>query len=62
MVAYDKVFALAMTHPLVWEQDLKEWIREWQSQASIELGGLKPRERAPKLKRGHTLKALKDLT
>ncbi|HEY7090951.1 MAG TPA: three-Cys-motif partner protein TcmP [Tepidisphaeraceae bacterium] len=61
IVKYDAVFASALTHPLVWEKDVKDLIRQWQSQRAIELMGLKPREKVPKLKQGHSLTALKAL-
>ena len=41
--------------PLVWESDLKEWIAGWQSDGSVIVNGLGPRERVPKLDHHHTL-------
>jgi len=51
---YDDAFDIAMTHPLVWEQDLKEWIRQ---DGTLQIAGLKPGERVPKLNMGHFLQA-----
>jgi three-Cys-motif partner protein len=59
VIPYDDAFAIALIHPLVWEMDLKDWIRKWQSDKAIEVTGLKRREKVPKLMQGSTLKALK---
>jgi len=50
---YDRAFDIAMTYPLVWEQHLKEWILE---NSSIVIDGLGPKERVPKIGKGHALR------
>jgi three-Cys-motif partner protein len=54
-VSYDKAWEAVLSTPLVWESDLKEWIREWQDQGIVVLEGLSGRERVPKLERRHFL-------
>jgi three-Cys-motif partner protein len=46
-VLYDDVWALAMSKPLTWESDLKEWIGDWSPSVHVE--GMKPRQRVPHL-------------
>jgi len=48
---YDEAWAMAMSFPLVWESDLKEWVREW----GVRIEGLGPSERTPKRDSGHVL-------
>ncbi len=52
-VPYDMLWALAISRPLTFESDLKDWLREWSSGIRIE--GLGQRERAPKPGRGHVV-------
>jgi three-Cys-motif partner protein len=54
-VLYDDVWAAALTQPLVWESDLKFWIREWSKSGAIGLDGLEGRERVPKRGANHRL-------
>jgi hypothetical protein len=55
-VFYDDAWRLALLEtPLVWESDLKGWIRDWQRQGSLVLEGLRERERVPSRERGHVL-------
>ncbi|RJP32663.1 MAG: three-Cys-motif partner protein TcmP [Phycisphaerales bacterium] len=54
-VDYDDVWAAALSHPLVWKSDVDAWIDEWKKAGRVELTGLKPRERVPKLDAGHQL-------
>jgi hypothetical protein len=42
-----------MSWPLVWDCDLKGWITEWQRQATLEIQGMKPRQRVPHLGKGN---------
>lgn len=51
-VSYDQTWALALRWPLVWESDLKDWIK---NTPSIRVEGLKPRERVPALGESHFL-------
>jgi three-Cys-motif partner protein len=52
---YDEAWRAALSFPLVWESDLKEWIGEWREEGAVLVNGLGPRERAPKLDQGHRL-------
>ena len=53
--AYDDAWATALRFRMVWESDLKSWIREWKEQGLLAIDGLGPREKVPKRKSNHTL-------
>ena len=59
-ISYDVAWRAALTFPLVWESDLKEWIASWQHDGSVTVNGLGPRERVPKLEQRHTLTFVSD--
>jgi len=46
-VPYDDAWALALSQPMAWESDLKEWIKEWQKQGHLTVEGMRPRQRVP---------------
>ena len=46
---YDEAWASAMTFPLTWESDLKDWIRDWEHAGRLEATGLKEKQRVPQL-------------
>lgn len=46
---YDEAWASAMTFPLTWESDLKDWIRDWELVGQLEIIGMKERQRVPQL-------------
>lgn len=48
-LAYDEAWASAMTFPLTWESDLKDWIREWEQVGLLETTGMKEKQRVPQL-------------
>ena len=48
-LAYDEAWSSAMTFPLTWESDLKDWIREWEEDGLLEIMGMKERQRVPQL-------------
>ena len=48
-LAYDEAWSSAMTFPLTWESDLKDWIREWEEDGRLEIMGMKERQRVPQL-------------
>lgn len=48
-VLYDEAWALAMTFPLTWESDLKDWIVGWRKERRLELTGMKESQRVPQL-------------
>ena len=55
---YDDAWELALTFPLTWESDLKDWIRFWTKQTSgegLELAGMLPRQQVPKYGKGNVL-------
>lgn len=52
-VLFDTLWINAMSFPLVWESDLKDWIRDWRNAGIVEVEGLRPREREPKRKANH---------
>lgn len=54
-VAYDDVWDSTLPKPLVWESDLKEWIKEWITKGEVRIEGLKLRERTPKREHDHYL-------
>lgn len=48
-VPYDDAWVLALSQPMTWESDLKEWIHEWQKEGRLGLAGVKARQRVPHL-------------
>ncbi|MCE9544578.1 MAG: three-Cys-motif partner protein TcmP [Planctomycetia bacterium] len=52
-VQYDDLWEVAITFPLVWESDLKEWIAAWRQEKKLDLGGLAPQGRVPQRGKGH---------
>ena len=39
----------------LWESDLKDWLNAWRANGSLEIKGLKPGRRVPKLNESHML-------
>ncbi len=54
--AYDDLLCEALTHPFVSEATLKEILNRFQSAGTIEILGLKPRQRVPKRRAGIRVK------
>jgi three-Cys-motif partner protein len=54
-LSYDEAWELVLPDPLVWESDLKSWIKDWQDQDHLELHGLTARQRVPKLGQRHLI-------
>ncbi len=50
-VPYESAWDLALSFPLVWESDLKEWVKEWK----LRIEGAKPRQKGPKLEENNVL-------
>ncbi len=46
-VLYDEAWSLALTKPLVWESDLKEWVRDWEVAGFLTVEGKQPKQRVP---------------
>lgn len=54
-VPYDDVWATALKQPLVWEVDVKSWIKVWQNADAVRIEGLEGKERVPKRGKNHVL-------
>ena len=54
-VSYDEAWAIALRMPLVWESDLKEWIKDWDTRRHAHLEGLAPGKRSPSYGDGHRI-------
>lgn len=54
-VNYDDVWGIALQEPLVWENDLKEWINEWSKKYFLSVEGLKSSRHALKQGQGHSI-------
>jgi three-Cys-motif partner protein len=52
---YEAAWNLAVAFPLVWESDVKGWIKSWVDAGVLNIEGLKPRQRVPKLKANNAL-------
>ena len=44
---YDDAWTLALSEPMSWESDLKQWIEEWKEEGRLEVVGMRPRQRVP---------------
>ena len=53
-LAYDKAWEFGMALPMVWESDLKDWIKS-EDHSKIRIEGLSPPKRVPKFGKGHVL-------
>jgi three-Cys-motif partner protein len=45
---YDDAWTLALSKPMSWESDLKQWIDEWKSEGRLDVVGMQPRQRVPR--------------
>ena len=54
-VPYEEVWDAALSFRLVWESDLKDWIRDWRKRGLVTITGMAPKQRVPKLDSGNTL-------
>ena len=52
---YDDAWTRALSEPLCWESDLKEWIEEWKESGRLEVVGMQPRQRVPHRNEGNYL-------
>lgn len=55
---YDDAWALALSEPMSWESDLKEWIAGWQREGRLEITGMQPRQRVPRCGEDNHLKII----
>lgn len=47
-ILYDDVWALALSEPLVWEEDLNNWIKDWEKTGRLVVQGKRsPRQKIP---------------
>jgi hypothetical protein len=44
---YDEVWSSAMTFPLTWESDLKDWLGDWVRERRLEFTGMEESQRVP---------------
>lgn len=58
-IPYDRLLPNALQWPMTSEADVKRWIKELEDGGRIELLGLAPRTRVPKVGAGHGLRRLK---
>src|SRR5262245_48245567 len=52
-VAYDDAWSLSLKEPLVWESDLKDWIKDWGNEGLLTIQGLKGKQKVPKIGKNH---------
>jgi hypothetical protein len=57
-LAYDDAWVIALLFPLVWESDLKDWIRDWEAEGTIVVLGKQLRQRVCRRNSGQALKWL----
>lgn len=57
-VPYETLVDVALAWPMTSEQELKQWLAELASARQIEVVGLAPRERTPKLDAGHRVRRI----
>jgi three-Cys-motif partner protein len=58
--SYDDLWLPTLSFPMVWESDLREWLKRWRETGLIEYIGLKPNERTLKRDRGHVVRKTAD--
>ena len=54
-VLYDDLWDLALSQPMTWECDIKDWIRQWIKSGRIEPEGWRPKQRVPHRDKGNLL-------
>jgi three-Cys-motif partner protein len=54
-IVYDEVWVTALTQPLIWESDLKEWINDWRAEGRLAIEGMGERQRVPHRGEGNVL-------
>jgi three-Cys-motif partner protein len=48
-VPYETVWEEALSQPLVWDSDLKDWIKDWKREGLLKIEGMLKNQRVPKL-------------
>ena len=54
-VLYDDLWDLALSQPMTWERDIKDWIRQWIECGRLEPEGWQPKQRVPHRGKGNLL-------
>ena len=54
-VLYDDLWDLALSQPMTWERDIKDWIRQWIESGRLEPEGWRPKQRVPHRDKGNLL-------
>ena len=54
-VLYDDLWDLALSQPMTWERDIKDWIRQWIKSGRLEPEGWRPKQRVPHRDKGNLL-------
>ena len=54
-VLYDDLWDLALSQPMTWELDIKDWIRQWIKSGRLEPEGWRPKQRVPHRDKGNLL-------
>lgn len=54
-VSYDALWLCALSFPLVWESDLKKWLKDWKREGLVEWAGLQTTERILKYGKQHSV-------
>ncbi|MBI3869304.1 MAG: three-Cys-motif partner protein TcmP [Verrucomicrobia bacterium] len=44
---YEDAWTLALSQPMAWESDLKQWIAQWKDEGLLEVVGMQPRQKVP---------------
>lgn len=52
-ISYELAWRAAISFPLVWESDLKDWIKAWQKDGVVTIEGLIGKQRVPQLDSKH---------
>ena len=54
-VLYDDLWDLALSQPMTWEHDIKDWIRQWIKSGRLAPEGWRPKQRVPHRDKGNLL-------
>ena len=54
-VLYDDLWDLALSQPMTWESDIKDWFQQWIKSGRIEPEGWRPKQRVPHRNKGNLL-------
>jgi three-Cys-motif partner protein len=54
-LSYEDAWDIALSLPLIWESDLRAWIKTWKENGLLKIEGMKPGQRVPKLNTDNVL-------